>query len=269
MRCVATSVLGLLLTGVALAGAPSTGHYRLRVPEDAVRVARLAGKPLPFGKLDLRSGGEFTLDTESSHRVGTYRLFMNRLYFKAKDGAELKGEVFGKRVVVEGLEFDREEGRLTIVDRTRDEDTARDDATSRGETPKIAAPTITSPVTAELAMPATSPATVAPELPATAPAPKKRELPSMKGLWTVHRNGIEEKGLKMDLREDGKFKFSMAGATSEGTWSVKDGAIELVWTKVDGEDVEPGTMHKTLWVSDEGTSFKIDTYVYERASSDK
>ena len=57
--------------------------------------------------------------------------------------------------------------------------------------------------------------------------------------------------------------------TSEGTWSIKDGAIELVWTKVDGEDVEPGTMHKTLWVSDDGASFKIDTYVYERASNDK
>ena len=200
MRCLSLLVGSLLAVGLAHADEPLTGKFRLHVPDEALRLAKVTGKAAPSGRLVLLAEGRFDLDTEGSIRHGRYRTDDGKLVLSVEDGVELRGERKGDKVIVEGLEFERE-------------------------------------------------------------APM-----DLKGLWTVHRNGLEEKGLKMDLKADGKFKFSMAGATSEGTWSVIDAKLLLVWSKIDGEDVEAGTVHKEILVSEDGASFKIDTYRYERAS---
>jgi hypothetical protein len=200
MRCLSLLLGSLLVVGLAHADEPLTGKFRLRVPEEALRLAKVAGKAVPAGRLVLLAEGKFDLDTDGSVRHGRYRTDDGRLLLTIEDGAELRGERKGDKILVEGLEFER-------------------------ETP------------AEL-----------------------------KGLWTVRQNGQEQKGLKMDLKGDGKFKFSMAGATSEGTWSVVEGKLVLVWTKIDGDEVEPGTVRKEVPVSEDRGWFKIDTYRYERAS---
>ena len=200
MRCLSLLVGSLLVAGLAHADEPLTGKFRLHVPDEALRLAKVTGKSAPSGRLVLLAEGKFDLDTEGSVRHGRYRSDDGKLVLSMEDGAELRGERKGDKVIVEGLEFERE-----------------------------------API-------------------------------DLKGLWTVHRNGLEEKGLKMDLKGDGKFKFSMAGATSEGTWSVVDSKLLLVWTKIDGEDVEAGTVRKEVPLSEDGNSFKIDTYRYERAS---
>jgi hypothetical protein len=192
---------GLLAAGLAHAGEPPVGKFRLRVPEEAVRVAKLSGKAVPSSRLVLLPESRFDLISDGSVRHGRFRAEDGKLFLTTDDGTELRGDSKGDRVTLEGLEFERE-------------------------------------VAADL-----------------------------KGLWTVRRNGLEEKGLRMDLKSDGKFKFSMAGATSEGTWSVADGKLVLVWSKIDDEAVEPGTVRKEIPVSDDGASFKIDTYRYERATA--
>ena len=88
----------------------------------------------------------------------------------------------------------------------------------------------------------------------------------MTGTWTVHSNGVEDKGCRMDLKKDGRFRFVMAGATSEGTWRIEDGKMLIVWTRVDGAPVEPGTMKKALPLGEAGDWFQIDSYRYERSS---
>ncbi len=192
---------GLCVIGFARAGEPLVGKFRLRVPEEAVRVAKLSGKATPTSRLVLLPEGRFDLISDGSVRHGRCRTEDGKLFLTTDDGTELRGDSKGDRVTLEGLEFERE-------------------------------------VAADL-----------------------------KGLWTVRRNGLEEKGLRMDLKADGKFRFSMAGATSEGAWSVVDGKLVLVWSKIDDEDVEAGTVRKEIPVSDDGASFKIDTYRYERATS--
>lgn len=201
MRRLPLILLGLLALGVARADELATGRFRLRVPEEAIRVARLTGKVAPSGRLSLNAGGVFVLQADGATRHGRYKAQGSHLSLIADDGAELAGEIKGERVTVEGLAFERE----TPLD--------------------------------------------------------------LSGAWTVHRKGVEERGLRMELRADGKFRFSMAGATSEGTWSVADGKLLLVWSKIDGELVEPGcVVRKEISIVEDGGAFQIDTYRYERAS---
>lgn len=87
------------------------------------------------------------------------------------------------------------------------------------------------------------------------------------GTWTVRRNGLEDRSMRMELKKDGTFRFVMTGATSEGTWTIVDGAVALVWTKIDGDAVEAGTVHKNIPIDEEGVSIQIDTYRYERSSN--
>lgn len=199
MRRFSLVLLGLFAVVAARADEFAPARFRLRVPEEAARVARLSGKAAPSGRLALLAGGAFVLQADGAVRKGTYRVAEGRLTLLAEDGAELRGEIKGEKAVVEGLAFEKE-----------------------------------------------SPSELA-------------------GTWTVRRNGLEEKGLRMDLRADGKFRFSMAGATSEGNWSLVDGKLVLVWSKIDGEAVE-GLVRKEIPVSEDGVSFQVDTYRYERAT---
>lgn len=88
---------------------------------------------------------------------------------------------------------------------------------------------------------------------------------SIVGLWTVHNlNGTEDKSIKMTFKKDGTFSFKCSDASSKGTYTVLGGLIFLKWTEVDGEKVQ-FDMHKTLALSDDASSFMIDTYRYARS----
>ncbi len=190
-----------LLAVVAHADDSSPVRFRLHVPDEAVRVARLSGKPAPSGRLVLLAGGAFTLETDGATRKGTFKNLDGRLTLTAEDGTELRGELKDGKATLEGLAFDK-------------------------------------------------------------------EVPlDMAGMWTTRRNGYEEKGLRMELKKDGTFRFTMAGATSEGSWSAEGGKLNLVWTKIDGEAVEAGTVRKEFPIGEDGVFFRIDTYRYERATS--
>lgn len=86
----------------------------------------------------------------------------------------------------------------------------------------------------------------------------RRETGSVVGRWHVNKMDAS-----IEFRDDGTFKFKCTGATSEGRYKTDGGIITLTWTAVDGEAVEPDTMHKKLILDDEGT-FWIDNYHYKK-----
>jgi len=85
------------------------------------------------------------------------------------------------------------------------------------------------------------------------------------GTWLVTRNGQFDKTIKFTFRPDGTWRFAGMGFSSAGQYTLKDGSIELVWTEVDGEAVEPGAMRKRLPMTPDGHTFHVDTYTYQRA----
>ncbi len=86
----------------------------------------------------------------------------------------------------------------------------------------------------------------------------RRETGSVVGKWRVNKMDAS-----IEFFREGTFKFRCTGASSEGTYKVDGGIIQLTWTAVDGEAVEPDTMHKKLLLDDEGT-FWIDNYHYKK-----
>jgi hypothetical protein len=81
---------------------------------------------------------------------------------------------------------------------------------------------------------------------------------SVVGIWKV-----KNVDARMEFCTDGTFKFKCTGAKSAGTYKFDGSAIVLTWTSIDGEAVDPDTMHKTLLVDDQGTFF-IDNYHYAK-----
>jgi hypothetical protein len=86
----------------------------------------------------------------------------------------------------------------------------------------------------------------------------RKEMGPVVGKWRVAKIDA-----CLEMLEDKTFKFRSSGATSAGKYKVDGGVITLIWTSVDGQAVEEGTMHKKLIVDDEGT-FWIDTYHYKK-----
>jgi hypothetical protein len=254
------SLASLFAVTISHAHAPVVGRYRLLLPESAARVAKISGKDAPYGRLELREGGRFALITEDVLRRGRFVVDGNRLILVPDSGKELRGDLRNDHIVLEGLEFEPDAVRRFPTDastgRLLGPPPAELYSPQREDRVQISEPiTVNVRIVEPLAM---TPTIV---------AARHLEMREVSGTWTVHRNGLEEKGLRMDLRTDGTFRFTMTGATSEGTWSTRDGSVLLVWTKIDGEPVDDGTVHKEIAVSEDNQSFKIDTYRYERASS--
>lgn len=86
----------------------------------------------------------------------------------------------------------------------------------------------------------------------------RREAGSVVGRWHVNKMDA-----CIEFFDDHRFKFRCTGATSEGRYKIDGGVILLTWTAVDGEAVDPDTMHKKLFLDDEGT-FWIDNYHYKK-----
>jgi hypothetical protein len=84
------------------------------------------------------------------------------------------------------------------------------------------------------------------------------------GTWNVSESGQVNRSIKMTFNANRTFEFSGMAATSKGRFEVDGAKLTLVWTQVDGEPVEPGTMRKVLFLRGDGT-FNIDSYRYVRA----
>ena len=86
---------------------------------------------------------------------------------------------------------------------------------------------------------------------------------SVSGTWCVTSNGKANPNMKLVFTPKGAFKFVGSNYSSSGTYKVEGDRIKLNWTKVDGQAVKPGTMHRTLDLASNNT-FKIDQYTYAR-----
>jgi hypothetical protein len=84
------------------------------------------------------------------------------------------------------------------------------------------------------------------------------------GTWNVSDSGQVNKSIKMIFKPNNTFEFSGMAATSKGRFELDGAKLTLVWTAVDGEPVEVGSIKKVLWLREDG-SFNIDTYRYVRA----
>jgi len=88
---------------------------------------------------------------------------------------------------------------------------------------------------------------------------------NVSGTWMVMSNGKLNSAMKLVFTPQGSFRFVGSNYSSSGTYKVQGNAIVLNWTKVDGEAVKPGVMHRTLNLSPDNT-FTIDQYTYSRHS---
>ena len=86
---------------------------------------------------------------------------------------------------------------------------------------------------------------------------------NVSGTWMVTSNGKANPGMKLVLSPQGGFKFIGSNYSSSGKYKVQGDKIELVWTKVDGQSVKPGSMKRALVLAPDNT-FKIDQYTYAR-----
>lgn len=235
--------------------------------------------------LTLRSNGRFLLERGTTVRHGDYRVRDGRLTLRLEDGDTLLGAVTTEGLSLDGVEYDRVSGRTAEDDPGRGRRFPTDAATGRLETPNVRVPTPrTIPSENPLPQPGsfgapfskpavavpdlTSPAVIPPLPTPTLPAPRRTfDAKDFEGPWTVWHDGHEEKGQRMEFKKDGKFRFEMKGATSEGTWRLDEDGIVLVYSKIDGQPLEEGASgRKRIVFSEDGTSFYIDTYRYERAT---
>lgn len=65
----------------------------------------------------------------------------------------------------------------------------------------------------------------------------------------------------------GKFLFQGAAWKSEGTYQYLGDRVNLIWGSVDGEAVKPGSMAKTLPVTESATRMQLDRFRYGKYPS--
>lgn len=78
------------------------------------------------------------------------------------------------------------------------------------------------------------------------------------GTWSV--TGYDA---HMEFDRESHFHFRGKGIKSEGLYSVQGDHVDLNWTQIDGEEVSPNTVTKTILIRPDGT-FWIDNYHYGR-----
>lgn len=88
------------------------------------------------------------------------------------------------------------------------------------------------------------------------------KLGAMVGTWTLRNGDAPRTDIKMFFRPNGTFAFVGPNWRSAGTFRVADHKLSLVWTSVDGEEVDPGTVKKDYAMADDDSSFTIDKYTY-------
>lgn len=82
------------------------------------------------------------------------------------------------------------------------------------------------------------------------------------GTWFVRSGAQIDKSIKMIFKDNHTFEFSGMAASSKGKYDIEGDKLTFTWTEVDGEAVEAGSMHKTIFLRDD--CFFIDSYRYVR-----
>jgi hypothetical protein len=224
-----------------------SGTYRLKVSDDVASIAQTMGQPAPDGSLLLGPNHGFELIyrtvAESSHRFGTYYVDGNDITFRFRNRMrEFHGTIRGGSIYMNGLEYRRP-----------------------GWNPPVSTPAL--PVTPSAVFSPDPHPPVLYSAPAV-PAPPPVVVPPFNpvGTWTVHANGVEDAASRMSFDRDGNFTFSGKGARSKGHYTVHDEVISLVWTQIDDDPVDEGTVKKDFPICADHLGFNIDTYHYERCS---
>ena len=83
------------------------------------------------------------------------------------------------------------------------------------------------------------------------------------GTWNVHNGAQVDKSITMVFKDNRTFEFSGMAVSSKGRYELEGDKLVLNWTEVDGEAVEPGSLHKVIYLRSEG--FFIDNYRYVRS----
>lgn len=104
-----------------------------------------------------------------------------------------------------------------------------------------------------------------------APVVKKKVDPlnaQMVGTWfLLDSEGKPVKSTKITFTPYSEFTFTGAAWKSSGTFTLRDGWMNLTWTSVDGAAVKPGTMKKKVPLEADGTRFQIDRFRYGKTGT--
>ncbi|MGV3615309.1 MAG: hypothetical protein ACO1SV_08245 [Fimbriimonas sp.] len=216
----------------------AAGTYRL-VPDDATRAfCRRHRIEMPTGKLVLREDRTFSLtvtDDEGVHRtLGNYAVREDQVEFFVEEG--------------EGLDLPREM-RLN-----EDGLGGRGALFERDEEPAPVAPRRPKKRLPRIEAPAEPIREVLPPVVRTV---------SVKGTWTLRRNGSEDRSTRFTFNDDGTFRFIGMNAESRGRYVCEGDSIVLIWHEIDGERVSDGHSVRKRLPLDEG-GFYVDDYRYER-----
>lgn len=85
--------------------------------------------------------------------------------------------------------------------------------------------------------------------------------------WLLDSEGKPVKSTKIVFSPYSEFTFVGSAWKSAGTFTLRDGWINLAWTSVDGAAVKPGTMKKKLPLEADGTRFQIDRFRYGKSGT--
>lgn len=89
---------------------------------------------------------------------------------------------------------------------------------------------------------------------------------AMAGVWYLLDSEDKfVKTTKITFTKAGRFTFVGSAWKSEGTFTFADGTVYLVWVSVDGQAVKPGTMKKSLPVTDNATRMQLDRFRYGKS----
>lgn len=243
---VVTLVLASSLLSCAYAAQDESvsGTYRLQVSDQARSLAHVLGQPAPDGALILGADHVFEIVyrtvNESTHRFGRYWVDNDQIELRFRNrNQDLEGTIHNGAVVLGGVEYRSDYWRPSPVTSVQ-----RAVFSPDPNPPKLIL-------------------VVAP--PVLAPAPVVAPFDAV-GSWSVRNHGIEDATSVMKFDKTGNFSFSGHGARSQGHYTVHDGVITLVWTQIDDDLVEEGTVKKDVPICGDAMGFDIDTYHYERCS---
>jgi|GEM_PF-2622042 len=247
------TLLTLALAALAVASsfaASVSGTYRL-VPDAETRAfCKRHRLPLPTGRLVLREDRTFTLtvsDDEGVHKtLGRYDIEADEIFFDIESG---EGVDLPKNLLVEGSRLEGSGASFEL-------DTQIAERPARRKPRQRPVEVVVPPVVERAAPRVERPIEVAPARP---------RMDSVQGVWTLRRNGNEDRTCRFTFERNGTFSFTGMNSTSRGRYTFDGTEIELVWHEIDGAPVEAGhVVRKRLPITFDGEAFFVDQYRYER-----
>ena len=97
----------------------------------------------------------------------------------------------------------------------------------------------------------------------TAPKPLPYAKSEFVGVWRLQADGKWDGMTVFKIMPDGSFFFMGSTWKSNGVFKADPKQIELTWTAIDGTKVKPGTMKKSLNLTEEHT-LVIDSHIYAK-----